>query len=100
MATLRISLAASKSQSFHLLLVSVRSQVAPNQASPTSRKFYGFERSLFDMDPAFVDLIDTPAVLPVLKWVLTKGQGLPILPGEGPALRTQVRHEHSSQPRG
>jgi len=29
----------------------------------TLGKFYGIEGSLFDMDEAFVDLIDTPAVL-------------------------------------
>ena len=54
----------------------------PEGVSLTSRKFYGFERSLWDMDVSFVDLIDTPKVLPVLKCVLTKGQGLPVLPGE------------------
>lgn len=47
-----------------------------------SRKFYGLPGSLFDLDDAFVDLIDSPKVLPVLKWVLTKGAGLPHLSGE------------------
>ena len=42
----------------------------------------GLSGSLFDLDSAFVDLIDSPKVLPVLKWVLTKGAGLPHLDGE------------------
>ena len=50
--------------------------------SVVSRKFYGLSGSLFDLDSAFVDLIDSPKVLPVLKWVLTKGAGLPQLDGQ------------------
>ena len=54
----------------------------PEGVGVVSRKFYGLSRSLFDLDDAFVDLIDSPKVLPVLKWVLTKGSGLPHLKGE------------------
>ena len=38
----------------------------PDGVAVVSRKFYGIGGSLFDLDEAFVDLIDTPAVLPVL----------------------------------
>lgn len=54
----------------------------PDGIGVVSRKFYGLSASLFDLDDAFVDLIDSPKVLPVLKWVLTKGSGLPHLNGE------------------
>eukprot|EP01047_Picozoa_sp_COSAG01_P045017 COSAG01_NODE_4118_length_5335_cov_3.316272_2_plen_346_part_00 len=60
-------------------------------AGGVSRKMYGFTRSLWDVDMAFVDLVDRMRALPVLKFVLTKGQGLPMLPGEAPLTAAQTQ---------
>ena len=81
---LSASVSAGSGPAFCLLslCVSLTRNLNQEGVGVVSRKFYGLSGSLFDLDDAFVDLIDSPKVLPVLKWVLTKGAGLPHLPGE------------------